>query len=335
MAGIFSTNFICQIFFRLVIEMDIERKNRCLDDVNDNCPECGSFNLLSDQCRGDLICSSCGLILESNAIDQGAEWRAFNSADMNKKSRVGAPSSLSIHDKGLSTIIDWRDRDAFGNKLSPKRRAQAYRLRKWQVRMRIHSSIDRNLAFAMSELDRLCSQIGIAKIHKETAALIYRRTIDMKLIRGRSIEAMIAGSIYAACRIARIPRTLDEFAKNSRINRRELGRCYRLILRELKLKIPTATPTRFISRFANDLKVSTQSQLSAIKILKEASRRGITSGKDPCGLAAASIYVAAFQHGERKTQKEIARVANITEVTVRNRYKELIKHLNITMNPLE
>ena len=201
--------------------------------------------------------------------------------------------------------------------------------------MRIHSSIDRNLAFAMSELDRLCSQLSIAKVHKETAALIYRRTIDKKLIRGRSIEAMIGGAIYAACRIAKIPRTLDEFAKNSRIQRRELGRCYRLILRELKIKIPTATPTRFISRFANDLHVSTRSQLGAIRILKEATRRGLTSGKDPCGLAAASIYVAAFKNGERKTQKEIARVANITEVTVRNRYKELIKHLKITMNPLE
>jgi transcription initiation factor TFIIB len=299
------------------------------------CDECGSFEIISDQARGDLVCKKCGLILESNTIDTGAEWRAFSSLDMKKKARVGAPSSFSIHDKGLSTIIDWRDKDAFGNKLSPKRRAQAYRLRKWQIRMRIHSSIDRNLAFAMSELDRICSQLSITRIHKETAALIYRRTIDKNMIRGRSIEAMVGASIYTACRKSKIPCTLDEFVKNSRINRRELGRCYRLILRELKIKIPTSTPSRFISRFANDLNVSTQSQISAISILEKASQMGLTSGKDPCGLAAASIYVAAYKHGEKRTQREIAKVANITEVTVRNRYKELINHLNIKMNIVE
>jgi transcription initiation factor TFIIB len=298
----------------------------------DQCPECHSFKIISDETRGDLLCENCGLILESNIIDPQAEWRAFSSLDISKKSRVGAPISLSIHDKGLSTMIDWRDKDAFGNKLTPQKRAQAYRLRKWQIRMRVHSSFDRNLAYAMSELDRLCSQLSISKTLKESAAMMYRKTVEKNLIRGRSIEAMIGASIYAACRISRIPRTLDEFAMNSRIDKRDLGRCYRLILRELKLRIPVATPTRFIARFANDLNVSPQSQLKAIKILKDANRRGLTSGKDPCGLAAASIYVAAFKNGERKTQREIAKVAHITEVTVRNRYKELIKHLNIEMD---
>ncbi len=309
-------------------------KKQSYQEICDRCSECGSNNLLSDQTRGDLICRKCGLILESNTIDQGAEWRAFNSNDINKKSRVGAPTLLSIHDKGLSTTIDWRDKDAFGNKLSPKNRAQAYKLRKWQIRMRVHSSLDRNLSFAMRELDRLCSQLAISKIIKETSAVIYRRSVEKNLIRGRSIESMIAASIYTSCRLLKNPRTLDEFANISRINRHELGRCFRIILRELNIKIPTATPIRFVSRLANDLKISPQSQLEAIKIIKNATRLGITSGKDPCGIAAASIYVAAHKNGEKKTQKEIALVANITEVTVRNRYKELIKCLNINMNVL-
>lgn len=265
-------------------------------------------------------------------IDHGAEWRSFDFNDFNNKSRVGAPTSLSLHDKGLSTVIDWRDRDAFGQKLSPSKRAQAYRLRKWQIRMRVHSSIDRNLAYAMSELDRMCSQLSLPKMIKESSAIIYRKTVEKQLSRGRSIEALVIGSIYAACRKAKIPMTLDEFIHNTRINKRELGRSYRLILRELGLKVPTATANRFVSRFGNDLNISPQVQLKAIKILNYARKIGIMSGKDPCGMAAASIYVSALQSGVHKTQKEIAKVANITEVTVRNRYKELIKHLNIDLS---
>lgn len=271
------------------------------------------------------------MIVQSNSIDQGAEWRAFNTDEMDKKSRVGAPSTLTLHDKGLSTMIDWRDRDAMGNKLSPQKRAEAYRLRKWQIRMRVHSSLDRNLAYAMSELDRLTSQLGIQKTIKETAAMIYRRSIKLKLIRGRSIEAMVAASIYTACRLSKMPRTLDDFAQNTRINRRDLGRCFRLLLRELEIHIPTVKPTVFVSKFANELQISNQSQQMAVDILERAKRIGITIGKDPTGLAAASIYVAALSNGEKKTQREIAKVANITEVTVRNRYKEIVKNLNIDL----
>ena len=314
--------------------MEASNKKNWFYESLHRCPECRSESIFKDSLRGELICTDCGLILESNTIDPRAEWRAFDSRDYEKRSRVGAPITLTLHDKGLSTIIDWRDRDAFGNKLSPAKRAQAYRLRKWQIRMRIHSAVDRNLAFAMSELDRLASQLGIQKNLKETSALIYRKTVSKNLIRGRSIEAMMAASIYTACRLRQVPRTLDEFAKNSRIEKRELGKSYRLILRQLNLKITSISPNRFVARFANDLQVSQRSQLKAMKILNVARRIGITSGKDPSGLAAASIYVAVLSNGEKKTQKEIARVANITEVTVRNRYKELVGKLNLRIEPL-
>ncbi|MHA1718932.1 MAG: transcription initiation factor IIB [Promethearchaeota archaeon] len=317
------------------LSMEVTNKKNLYHDSWKCCPECRSESIFNDSLRGELICTNCGLILESNTIDQGAEWRSFDCQDYEKKSRVGAPFTLTLHDKGLSTIIDWRDRDGLGKKLSPAKRAQAYRLRKWQIRMKVHSAVDRNLAFAMSELDRLASQLGIQKNLKEASALIYRKTVNKNLIRGRSIEAMIAASIYAACRLAQVPRTLDEFAKNSRIDKRDLGRSYRLILRQLNLKITSLSPNRFVSRFANDLKVSQKSQVKAMKILKVAQRIGITSGKDPCGLAAASIYVAVLSNGEKKTQKEIARVANITEVTVRNRYKELVRQLNLKIEPLQ
>lgn len=294
-----------------------------------NCPHCGSDSVSCDISTGDLVCKGCGSVLEQHVIDQGAEWRAFNSEEKDKKSRVGAPSTLTIHDKGLSTIIDWRDKDAHGKKLSPKKRAEAFRLRKWQLRMRVHSSIDRNLAYAMNELDRLSSQLNITKSIKETAALIYRRAIDRNLIRGRSIESMIAASIYTACRIRKIPYTIEELSQNSRIDKKELGRCYRLLLTELGIKSPSTSPKDFVFRFTSELSLRSETCNRAIQILDQARKLGILGGKDPSGMAAASIYVSAILEGEKRTQREVANVAKITEVTVRNRYKELIKLLNL------
>ncbi|MHA1820422.1 MAG: transcription initiation factor IIB [Promethearchaeota archaeon] len=300
-------------------------------DLEENlvCPYCGSYRIVCDNAKGDIICINCGSIIDQHIIDFGAEWRAFDSEEREKKSRVGAPSTLTIHDKGLSTTIDWRDIDAFGNKLTPQKRAEAFRLRKWHLRMRVHSSIDRNLAFAMNELDRLSSQLHISRNIKEASALIYRKAIERNLIRGRSIEGMIAASIYTACRLRKIPITIDELAKNTRINKKDLGRCYRLILWSLKIKIPASSPKDFIIRFISELKLNTRTQNRAYKILERATKLGLANGKDPSGMAAACIYVASMLEGEHRTQREIANIAKITEVTVRNRYKEIIKVLKL------
>ncbi len=293
------------------------------------CPDCSGQEVIRDTTRGEVICRNCGLVLDAHMVDQGPEWRAFTSEERDKRSRVGSPMTYTVHDKGLSTMIDWRNRDAYGKKLAPSRRAQIYRLRKWQIRTRVHSSIDRNLAYAMSELDRLTSQLGVPRPVKEAAAILYRRAIEHHLIRGRSIEAMIASCVYAACRLRQVPRTLDEIAHHSRISRKELGRCYRLLLRELEVRIPIASPTDFIPRFAQALELSGDVQHTAAEIVDSARSKGITAGKDPTGLAAASLYIASIQEGERRTQREIAEISRVTEVTVRNRYKELVRELGL------
>ncbi len=295
------------------------------------CPECGSEDVIQDVHKGDKICRNCGTIVDDKMIDDGPEWRAFTSEERSKRSRVGSPTSITIHDKGLSTQIGWEDRDVYGKKLSPKRRAQIYRLRKWQIRTRVHSSIDRNLAYAMSELDRLSSQLGLPKSVNETAASIYRKAIEQRLIRGRSIEAMIGAVAYAAARIRRVPRTLDEMSEHSRISKKELGRCYRLIVRQLNIKIPLANPSDYIVRFSAELRLSGRTAKKAIELLDRAKEHNLTAGKDPTGLAAAAIYIAGITEGERRTQREIAETATVTEVTVRNRYKELVRELEITV----
>lgn len=299
------------------------------DITSTKCDNCGAINIIFDQNRGERICEKCGYVVENKIIDQGAEWRAFDSSEQDKRSRVGSPTTFTVHDKGLATIIGYENRDHFGNKLSASRRAQIYRLRKWQIRTRVHSSTDRNLAHAMSELDRISSQLSLPRNVKETAAIIYRKAIESKLVRGRSIEAMVAATVYAAARVRRVPRTLDEIANESRISKKELGRCYRLLIRKLTLNIPLASPIDYLVRFGTELGLSGITQRTAAEVIRSAKENGLTAGKDPTGLAAAAIYISGILKSERRTQRSIAEIAHVTEVTVRNRYKELVRELNI------
>ena len=273
------------------------------------CPECGSTNLIHDYDTGETICGNCGLVVQDVMIDKGPEWRAFTQEEKESRSRVGIPTSYSVHDKGLSTSIDRIDRDAFGRKLPLATRLQMWRLRKWQIRSRVHSSIDRNLAQAMTELDRLSSKVSAPSTVKEKAALIYRKALDEGLVRGRSIAAIAAASLYAACRITGTPRSLREISEASLVGKKDIARCYRLLLRKLTLHIPIADPIIYVTKIARRADISGQIQAEAVKILKEARRRHVSAGKDPMGLAAAALYIACKKLGEKKTQKEIADAA--------------------------
>jgi len=295
----------------------------------DKCPECGSTNLINDPDTGEVICGNCGLVIQESAIDKGPEWRAFTQEEKESRSRVGIPTSFSVHDKGLSTAIDRIDRDALGRKLPLNTRLQMWRLRKWQIRSRVHSSIDRNLAQAMTEIDRLSDKLAIPSAVKERAAIIYRKALDQGLVRGRSIAAIAAASLYAACRLTGTPRNLKEISEASLVSRKDVARCYRLLLRELDLTMPIADPTVYLSKIAEKAGISGHIQASALKILNEAKQKHISAGKDPMGLAAAALYIAAYLAGEKRTQKEIADAAGVTEVTVRNRYKTLKKQLRL------
>jgi transcription initiation factor TFIIB len=295
----------------------------------DKCPECASKNLIHDYDTGETICGDCGLVLYEQMLDKRPEWRAFTQEEKASRSRVGMPTSYSVHDKGLSTAISQVDRDAFGRKLSLATRLQMWRLRKWQIRSRVHSSIDRNLAQAMSELDRLSDKVCISRPIKEKAAVIYRKALDKGLVRGRSIAGIAAAALYAACRGSGTPRTLREIAEASRVDKKDVARCYRLLLRELDVQMPISDPLTYVSKIAEKNGVSGKAQGAAIAILREARRKRAAAGKDPMGLAAAALYIACLQHNEKKTQKDIADAAGVTEVTVRNRYKALQKRLNL------
>src|SRR6266566_2961891 len=250
------------------------------------CPECNSGHLSFDYERGELICEECGLVLTDQMIDQGPEWRAFDVEQGEKRARTGAPMTYTIHDKGLSTTIGWKNKDSYGKSIPTRNRAQLYRLRKWQRRIRVSNATERNLAFALSELDRMASGMGL-------------------------------------------PRTLDEIANSSRVGRKEIGRTYRFMTRELKLKLMPTKPQDYVSRFCSELKLTGEVQSRAVEILKDAQDKELTSGRGPTGVAAAAIYIASILCNERRTQREVADVAGVTEVTIRNRYKELTEKLGI------
>jgi len=239
------------------------------------------------------------------------------------------PTSYSIHDKGLSTTISQVDRDAFGRKLPLSTRLQMWRLRKWQIRSRVHSSTDRNLAQAMAELERLSSKVSISPPIKEKAAVAYRKALDKGLVRGRSINAIAAAALYAACRKSGSPRTLSEISEASLVDKKDVARCYRLLLQELDFHMPISDPLTYVSKIAEKTRISGKTQGTAIAILREARQKRFSAGKDPMGLAAAALYIACLQNNEKSTQKDIAEAAGVTEVTVRNRYKNLVKQLHL------
>ncbi len=291
------------------------------------CPDCAGRSFKKDAERGEVVCQKCGLVVEENLIQEGPEWRAFDAEQRASRARTGAPLKYMSPNKGLVTEIDQYNRDVRGGKIAPSQQAQLYRMRKWHKRASISNSIERNLAIALTELNRVASHLGLQESIREASALVYRRCVEKGLIRGRQIESVVSAVIYAICRQYGIPRTLVEIAKVSEIPKKEIGRTYRLITQALEMKVPLTSPQFYVTRFVTSLKLSGETQKEAQQILDKALEKGLVSGRGPMGVAAAAVYIASVITGERRTQKEVADVAGVTEVTIRNRYRELKKAL--------
>ncbi|PTD94125.1 transcription initiation factor IIB [archaeon SCG-AAA382B04] len=314
-------------------EEENEEKRTSIGEYEEStkCPECGNEKLKHDYERAELLCEKCGIVIDEEFIDTGPEWRAFDSEQKNSRSRVGAPITTMTHDKGLSTQISTKDKDGYGNSISSSKKTQFYRLRKWHRQARISDAKERNLALALGELNRIASQLKIPKSIQEDASMIYREAAEEDLIKGRSIEGVVASTLYVACRENDVPRTLDEIAETARVSRKEIGRTYRFIASELELKLTPTSPTKYLPRFCSKLDLSREVQFKSEKILKKAAEKGLTSGRSPTGIAAAAIYIASVTSGEKRAQKDVAQATNTTEVTVRNRYQELAEELDLEL----
>jgi transcription initiation factor TFIIB len=292
------------------------------------CPDCESASSIKRADQSELICKDCGLILKEDNIDRGPEWRAFDYSERQSKSRVGAPTTQRIHDKGLTTRIGYQNKDAYGQSLSSEKRFQMNRLRKWQKRIRTQDAGEGNLQFALSEIDRMASALGVPRSVREVASVIYRRALSTDLIRGRSIESVAASALYAACRKEAIPRSLEEVAQVARVERKKISRAYRCVARELGLGMEPVSPQKYVPRFCSELDLSEETQAKATEVIEASTEQGLLSGKSPTGYAAAAIYAASFLCNEKKTQREIAAVAQVAELTIRNRYQEQIEAMS-------
>lgn len=295
------------------------------DKEPERCPECGG-RLIKEE--NEIRCQDCGLILEEDFIDHGPEWRAFSSEEKEEKARTGPPSTVKRHDKGLSTEIGFKDR--YGKELSPNRKRLFSRLRKWHNQSKRSTGKEKSLSEGLQEISRMASQISLPESVQEIASVIYKKASDKNLITGRSIESIAAASLYIASRFYEIPRTLDEFVEVSRIDKIDIARSERHLVENLEIPLKPVEPESFLPKLKSILGFGGEVESKSVDIIEKAKEKQIVSGKSPISIAAASIYIAGRLMGEKITQDEISSASNVSEVTIRNRYKELVERLGIT-----
>ncbi len=306
------------------------------EEYKEKCPSCGGNRLIYDEERGQTICLGCGTVIEERHVDSGPEWRAFDHEEVLEKRRTGPPVSEDIHDKGLSTIISRRDKDIFGRRI--KQSKSMKRLRKLDRRSKFTRSVDKSLATAISIISLAGSKLMLPRSVRKEAAYIYRRALENDLVKGRSVIPMVAGAVHIASRIMNVPRALEEISEAFNVSTKELGKSSRFLMRELKIKVLPADPANYVPKLCTTLGLSPKIQSIATKVINEVKKRGLTVGKDPKGTAAAAVYIACKIARERRTQRGLAEAAGVTEVTVRNRFKELKEGLGdcldkIAQNP--
>ena len=292
-------------------------------NADSTCIRCGKKAVLTDNVTGERFCGKCGFVVSETTQDTGPEWRSFSKEGGADPTRTGAPTTLAMHDRGLATIISPVNRDSSGKPLTSTMKSTIERLRTWDSRSKVNASSDKNLRQALSELSTLKDKLSLSDSVIEKASYIYRKALEKGLVRGRSISALIAASLYAACRDAETPRTLKDVSDAGNIKKKDISRCYRILHKELDLKMPVVNPIQCIARIASKLGISEKTKRYAAKVLKIAQEHEESAGKDPMGLAAAALYLSCVRNNEDMTQRDIAEASNVTEVTIRNRYKGL------------
>jgi transcription initiation factor TFIIB len=291
--------------------------------VSTLCSACSRGRLITDWESGEVICSNCGLVLSDKAVETRAEWRNFRNETNGGKTRVGLPTSLAKHDMGLCTVIGKTNKDAGGIVLNATMRSTINRLRTWQSRTQAYTSSDRNLLQAFDELQRLKDKLGLSDPIVEKTAYIYRKAQEKQLERGRTTSSILSACIYIACRDLDAPRTLKDISAISRVTRKSISRSCRLLIRELDIKVTFVDPIKCIAKIANKAGISEKTKRHAMDIMNDITETEIAAGKVPMGFAATVLYISCLNNAEGTTQKVIAEAAGVTEVTIRNRVKDL------------
>jgi transcription initiation factor TFIIB len=287
------------------------------------CKSCGGTNFVSDYERGEVYCRKCGLVLEDTLFDFGPEWRAFDREQLDKRARTGGLLRYAKLGKGLTTEIDKYDRDIKGKAIPAERKAKFYRLRKWQTRSKMATSLQRNLSKALPELDRMCSYLKIPGNVKEECALLYRKCAEKGIVKGRSIESMVAAIIYLVTRKNKIPRTLEELETASGVKKKLISGSFRKIVHEMKIKMPVTTAADYVPSLAVSLEASGETMAKAIELVEKAKETSVTTGKVPISVAIAALYLASDLTKDSKMKKDV-KFPGISKNTIQSRYDELL-----------
>jgi len=290
------------------------------------CPICRN-RLIGDADKGETFCPKCGFVANDQAIDPSAEWKSSNYEDRLKRSRVGMPSTYSLHDYGLSTDISAEGKDSHGRYLGQMNRMDAQRMRKWQARIRTSSSGERTLSIALAKISEIADQLNLPSSIVEEASHIFRKSVKQSVSKSKSISGMAAASIMLACRRTMVNRTLKEIGAAAGLTERSAAKYFRVLQMSgiEMVYVPPPPIQKYISKLVNNEKINPRVERLALELAEKANESEISSGKTPGGLAAAYVYIAAVMWGEHIPQREIAEFADVTEVTVRNRCREILE----------
>ena len=295
-------------------------------DIKCQLDTCKTYPVITDSERGEVCCGGCGLVLVQNMADISHESHGYTPQDFMTQTRTGPATSLTMHDKGLSTVIG-KNIDSTGHAISSKTKLAFNRLRVWDQRSKSRSTT--SLSKAFTQLNAMKAKLGIPDSVVENAAYIYRKAVSARLTRGRTMASLISASLYSACREANIPRTLDDIAKSGNVERRILSRDIRTLVKRLNLKLNQYDTSAFIVKIANNLNLKEKTKRDALEILRRSEDQRITAGKHPVAQAAASLYLACIINGEKLSQKKFSNEAGVSDVTIRNRATLIKKTLNL------
>lgn len=303
------------------------------DELFDKCTlkTCPRGPLVTDNDAGEILCASCGLVLLEKIYNMGPESRSFNHEQFADKSRTGNKSSLAMHDMGLATSIGRQDKDASGNSLSGYMKNTFSRLRLWDKRSKSNGS-DSNLKQAFLLLDIVKSHLSLPDNVVEETAYIYRKASALKLTRGRGISSILYASLYAACRKTNTPRTLLDIAKAGNIRKGDLAAAYRVMAKNMDLKLEPYDPVEFVTKICSMLGIGESTRRNALNLLLKAEDAGFSTGKNPMSLVGASVYLATLMDDTKKTQIEIAKACGVSNVSVRNLTKQFTEKLGLSLD---
>jgi transcription initiation factor TFIIB len=301
---------------------DFTKETNTWSEEKLECENCKGGRVVFDHGTGEKICTGCGIVLsvEREYIDPLLDTNT-NLSNMN----LGTPSSLAHHDKNLSTMISYSNVDADGVAISVDQRSAIQRMRRWNKISNNNRSYHRNLKNAFAILIRIKDKLSLSETIIEKSAYYYRKILDQNLIKGRSITGFVVACVYASCREMNVPRTIEEIAEISNTDKIFAGKCYRLLVRKLKVRLPSIDSTSHLARIANNAGISEKTLRHAVQMMSEIKDDPISFGKDPCAIAVAVLYGACLDKGEKTSQSRISLAGNVSVVTLRKRFLDIKK----------